>query len=160
MACTRGFSDRNIRALIKFIQKKFVNAPVTGIVDLDLFGLRQLQCTHSKESLTRKSHTSSNLSKNYAFESLWMGPYPSDLDELLKKNKDCVQTTQMDEKTIVHLSRFIEKSAFPVCGIPERRKAELGLFKSMRKICKMQQFDRVALINDIVSRIRNGDYGI
>ena len=89
-----------------------------------------------------------------------MGPYPSVLDELLKKDEDCVPTTQMDEKTIGHLSRFIEKSAFPVCGKSERRKAELELFKGMGKICKMQQFDRDTLINDIVSRIRNGDYGI
>lgn len=154
---TKGFSDRNIRGFIKYCSTIFPNAIITGMVDMDLFGLRQIQANSSNECLTRNR----NVASNYSFESHWIGPYPSMVEELLKSEPSKVSTTQMSEAMAMEVRSFIDKSSFPVSGNnPPRRQTELKKFYDQRKICKMEQIDHTYLFDAIIARIESGDYGI
>ena len=158
----RGFSDRNARGFIKLLKERFFpHAVVTGLTDLDLYGLRQIQANKHNESLTTSKdayHANAHAS-NYSFESQWFGLHPSDIKSL-RENGVEIPSTKMGDKTAKHLERFMEKSAFPACGPdPDRRQEELGLLHEMKEVVKMEQVPRDAFFDLVCEKLRKGDYG-
>ena len=158
VCCTKGFSDRNLQAFVVYWKEKFPDAVITSVVDMDIFGLRQIQANNFTESLTQKHHKPT-FRHTYSFQSKWFGVLPSYIQSL---ESSSYTYTSMDEQTLAQLTTFIEGSAFLAWGDIDRRKKELELMKSRAIIVKMEQVfpGEETFIEYIIGQLRNGQYGI
>lgn len=161
--CTKGFSDRNMRAFITCMKRNFPEAVIVALVDLDLYGQRMIQANHHTESLTRPNHhLRDRLESNYSYDSFWLGPHPSNVTYLREQGHK-ISSTPMKDNIKRDLERFIKFSAFPCCGNQERsgeREKELKLFLNNEEIVKMEQIPPHVFVDYFCDKLKRGDYGI